>query len=314
MMPDDLSTVSVTIEQRDATVEELCVNGEAVGRIDITENFSTWKLTEHGTKLGLEIGPAQVLSFVHKSLIKTLVAMVERQLLQIATGSALTDGDRNLLYPELRAYLGYTAFPVLRHPLVYMVPYSASSHEAVMANARFEHISKQLDTALQERTWVKYIHLYERPYRLEAFGHVAAHMDDEEYWETLSGIWTDSENINQNIGLWKKFWSSKRPARECVMDEEERAAFAAMPETLTIYRGTTPASNVRGMSWTLTPRTAHWFGNRYVRSAHYFFATAEVAKADVLAYLLRRNETEIVVLSSKLRNMRREKVKVTKRR
>jgi L-amino acid N-acyltransferase YncA len=96
--------------------------------------------------------------------------------------------------------------------------------------------------------------------------------------------------------------------REQVMDEQEREALAGMPEILTVYRGASVASNIKGLSWTLTEQTAHWFGRRFRRGAYYYLATAEVAKADVLAYLLGRHETEIVVLPSRLRNVTRRRI------
>lgn len=319
-MFDETTTVGVTVLKRDPTAIDICVKGVAIGTITVIEESSSWELNETGANMGLEITPMQVSKFISEALPNTLVATVERQLLRIGSGGSLTDQDRNLLNPELQTYLNQTTFGflALRHPLVYVVPYCGSPMEAVMANARLEQISEALEVSLRESDWSQYVFRYERPYRLEAFGEIVYNIDDDvEYWELLSHIWTDSENIYQNLDLWLEYWASDRAGREHVMNENERSVLAFMPDKLTIYRGTRQSDEdempEKGMSWTLSEKTARWFGNRYVRSGYFNLLSAEIAKTDVLALLLGRNEEEIVVLPDNLRKLRQKRIKVTRR-
>lgn len=78
---------------------------------------------------------------------------------------------------------------------------------------------------------------------------------------------------------------------EAVMFDNEHDAFAAMPDILTVYRGTsgiTQAAARWGMSWTTEEATAAWFANR--NDGFPLLLRANVTKSNVLAYFLHENE------------------------
>ena len=88
------------------------------------------------------------------------------------------------------------------------------------------------------------------------------------------------------------------------MSEQERACLAALPDTLTVYRGY-DRRNRSGWSWTLRGAC------RVVREA--ILATPRersagrgrrVAKSDIIAYFAERQESEIVVNPGKVRGVR----------
>ena len=84
------------------------------------------------------------------------------------------------------------------------------------------------------------------------------------------------------------------------MHEEERNAFTALPDRLTIYRGLhIKKSTLRGLLWTLDRQRAEWFANRRAKRRPYL-VEAEVLKSDVRAHFLDRGEAEIVVLPNRL--------------
>ena len=86
------------------------------------------------------------------------------------------------------------------------------------------------------------------------------------------------------------------------MSAYERRYLASLPNRLTIYRGS-QSKRIRGWSWTLDQKKAHWFANRWARlnfgKPH--IATGKVKKSDVIAYFSRRKEKEIIIDPSKVK-------------
>lgn len=202
-------------------------------------------------------------------------------------------------YPELdkelqdAIYEGEN-FNMIRHPLVNTV-YSGKPTNRMM-NRILAEKKKQLEIAIAEGNFAKYVFMHERPYRLGAFDNWVNDIqfpDGKEYWEVLRDIWTDSENIWQNKLIWRKRLTALYPDREFFMTEDERQLLAAMPDRLTIYRGCKD-NNKSGYSWTLDIDVAKWFSKRFKGKANVL--TKTVLKEDVFAYVTSRNEQEIIYL------------------
>lgn len=210
---------------------------------------------------------------------------------------------REPLNSELEPWVEDTdAFgPMLRHPLVYMIlgnPVDGIYPFGAQANAAFEAKQKGLIEARKEKNWGVLLNVYyERPYRLYAFEQVCEDMTDEEYWDHLGDIWTDSENIWQNELQWIEFLTSDRVGREHMMDEEEHAALMAAPATLNVYRGFHMEGREEGCSWTLERARAEWFARRYTRDDDKAqIAIGTCSKDDVIAHFMGRGEAEVVIL------------------
>jgi hypothetical protein len=114
-----------------------------------------------------------------------------------------------------------------------------------------------------------------------------------EYWTLVGSVWTDSENIRQSLSFWKRLWSSDAPGRHFAMNREERVRFAEMPETISVWRGTSFKSSINGLAWTFDVEKAEWFARRFHRRKS-FIVWGQVEKDDVCAVFLRRNESEVV--------------------
>lgn len=204
------------------------------------------------------------------------------------------------LAPELAEYLeeGQTErgvdFPVVRHPLVYAVPYLPQ------LNNRYNELLRQKLSAVQRakdnNDWLLYIMLHERPYRGNAFGEVQDALSDVDYWEILADLWRDSENIRQNAEMWEDFLTAPRGSKENLMSEDEREALAAMADRFTIYQGHT-FDRDDGWSWTTDEKTAVWFARRFasMEDSTPLVTVATVDKSEVVAYFLGRGEHEIIV-------------------
>lgn len=199
------------------------------------------------------------------------------------------------LHRDLRPHLfnGRAFGKVLKHPLVFGIPYLESWNP--MYNQQYLHKKKALEDARQNKKWSSYIFLHERPYRINALSDIAHEMTDQEYWEMLGSVWSDSENLWQYKHYLAWLLNAKREHKEFMMDEEERAFYAKLPDQFIIYRGH-HVHNRTGYSWTLSYGKAWWFANRFAaNNKRLGVVSGTVEKKDICAVLLGRNEFEVVV-------------------
>ena len=124
---------------------------------------------------------------------------------------------------------------------------------------------------------------------------------DRDFYECFRHVWIHSEGGSLNKSLWLTMMGSPRPGKEkWLMTKEELSLFESLPETVTIYRGST-TNKVNGLSWTTDKDKAIWFGNRFnfVNSKpplnkECCVTTGQIAKSDIFAVFLARGESEIV--------------------
>lgn len=210
------------------------------------------------------------------------------------------------LCPELRAYLERPRkkgdWPMLRHPLVYAVPYTAQMN--ALYNAQFKDRKERTEEKMKAKDYEGYVWMHERPYRLNAFIEVMRVIapSPRRYGELLVEIHRDTENLSQNLSTWLMLWeeAERIGALGATMTTEERDALAALPATVTIYRGT-DGRGWRGLSWTLDRNRAIWFANRFKAHRVGYCWKAEVRKADIYAFTNGRSENEIIVSPSKVK-------------
>jgi hypothetical protein len=160
-------------------------------------------------------------------------------------------------------------------------------------NAQLKHKREATQKFLKAKDFSSYIFMHERAYRLNAFLDVQNEMSNKEYWELLASIWTDSENIWQNLPIWKKLFKSKRPDRKYLMDEEEQNIYNSLPDVVTAHRGH-QGKNKNGLSYTLDKDKAKWFANRWKQRGK--VDTIQIPKSKIIAYFSVRNESEIIVI------------------
>jgi hypothetical protein len=201
---------------------------------------------------------------------------------------------------------------MLKHPLVFSM--MLTPMEYGLLNKQYEAKLKARDEAFDKNKWGSYVFLHERPYRLRAFAEAADFMSDREYWELLSSIWTDTENLWQNQEEWAKLLAEPREGRrKYFMDAEERRKFKALPEQITVFRGYTTSheDGHLGHSWTLSRTRAEWFARRFLHreGEEPRLAIGHVRKRDVVGLLEGRAEQELVIADpSKVRGVRCQSV------
>lgn len=199
------------------------------------------------------------------------------------------------LHKDLAQFLDVksNSFPTLRHPLVYSIPYSPRLN--ALLNKQYEQKTKRSTILLEKGNYEGYVFMHERPWRFQAFQKVFAKLNDQQYWELLNSLWTDSENIWQNKTGWKMFFRARYGSRHLFMSKEDKKVFDKLPDEITIYRGYTKGRNKSGYSYTLDKAKAKWFSTRFNRIGGEVL-TRVVKKKDVLAYTNARGEKEIVII------------------
>lgn len=209
-------------------------------------------------------------------------------------------GRQEELHPDLLpwTYESPTLGTCIKHPFIFSIMHIDALNATINHGYKQKQHMYREHKAKREFSAVIFA-VYERAYRLYGFAEIAGDLDDEEYWELLGAMWTDSENIHENEQQWMEFLSDERPMQDRMMEEEERAALAAMPETLTVYRGFEVEERHEGLSWTLDKAKAVWFAKRLHIPDHGHtprVATATVQKTDVIAHFTGRGESEIVAM------------------
>jgi len=210
---------------------------------------------------------------------------------------------------ELQAYLETDGdFPMIRHPLVFAVPFLEIPEEVDRVNKQLAAKKEMVDKALANRRWSEFVFLHERPYRIGAFQEIHPDMTDREYWPLLRDVWTDSENIFQNHIEWWEALTSPRQRRVLFTSSADRAVLKKLPETIHVYRGTTQVEmdgHYLGFSWTLSEEKAVWFAKRFQRPSDGppVIASADLLTKHAIGYIDGRGEQEIVVEPKELQRL-----------
>jgi hypothetical protein len=134
--------------------------------------------------------------------------------------------------------------------------------------------------------------------RMAALLQLRPRMERSEWLRALCEYWSVCDRIGYHLKELKGELGTKGPLRE-MMNEEELAAYDALPEEVTVYRGC-GAGNREGASWSLDRSVAEKFPflNRY-RVWQPGLITGRVKKKNILACKLDRNEHEIISFSVK---------------
>ena len=200
------------------------------------------------------------------------------------------------LHFELQPYLEEpeNSFAMLRHPLVFGVPYTP--HMNAVYNAQLRQKKEMLQKAEEKKAWGSWVFIHERPYRFQALDEIKDKIEsDKEYWNILGEVWSDSENIWQVEDTAICLLESERSEPKHLMNEEEYNFLQSLPDEIAIYRGHQKV-NRDGYSWTLCPWRAKWFAQRYQQVAEPVAVTRGYVPTEwVYAYLGGRGEMEIVV-------------------
>jgi hypothetical protein len=136
---------------------------------------------------------------------------------------------------------------------------------------------------------------------------------NRDFWECLRYVWTHSEGASNNKEFWLNMFGSMRPGKqEWLITKEEAEYLNGLPEMVTVFRGSS-INKVNGLSWTTDKAKAIWFGDRFnFGSGNPPFdkpccvTTGQIARADIFAVFLNRQESEIVCDPKKVKRKSKE--------
>jgi hypothetical protein len=193
------------------------------------------------------------------------------------------------LRPELLPYYeesgGSLGWPMLRHPLVYSIPFGSWK----MANEMFERKTERVKELMAEGNYSSALWYYERPYRLTMLmlWWKEKRFDLEGLREMLPTVWIDTEHPKQ-FGYAKLVKLFRTTGFLTDMPGLEE------PYPCTVYRGCLPIDK-RGISWTLLREKATWFAHRLNEPGKGRVYEATVPAEAVLAVFTGRGEAEVLV-------------------
>lgn len=167
-----------------------------------------------------------------------------------------------------------------------------------------QNIVKSIDAVT---SYLQFIHLVRAPY-LPAFFKFTRHfLSLSDYSSFLASMWTMVEfpNADDNITAPEFVKHFRRADKTLLMDEDEYKQYLSLPEEITVYRGIRGRGSLEALSWTLDVEKAEWFAKRWNKGGKVYSAKAK--REDVLAVFTSRNEDEIVVDYTKLKNIVLEK-------
>ena len=148
--------------------------------------------------------------------------------------------------------------------------------------------------------------LINTPWSLFFINLVEPYLSAEDFAALLKDAFMGMEqpNMDSNISTTQIKNYFKKCDKNALMEEEELEVYNSLPDIVTVYRGVTSYNNkkIEVLSWTIDPEVAKWSANRYEEHGQVYAAT--ISKKHILAYFGGRNEAEVIVDPSKLKDIK----------
>ena len=168
-----------------------------------------------------------------------------------------------------------------------------------------EEAKSQRAAALRDGNYENYIWLHGQRDRLSAFVQINKLLDNKTYWSLLGRIWRTADVHFSELGLWRDILEDpERGYNECFMVVPDRKFFSltpskgGLPPVFTVFRGFGVAGGEDGFSWTMDRDVACGFARRFRHSDNTGpgVATGTISRRDVIGYMHKEGEREIVCL------------------
>ena len=129
--------------------------------------------------------------------------------------------------------------------------------------------------------------------------------DEKTCGNALGEIWAMLENNDSTDEETKSLMLTwlLNADKNVIMNKDDLLVYNSLPDKITIYRGIQPNESAKGFSWSLSVDTAAWFAQRFEPKGGVYSLT--VNKKHVIAYINTRNEKEIIVDYTKIKEPKR---------
>lgn len=177
-----------------------------------------------------------------------------------------------------------------------VIPYYDIYNEEDLNKVR-STLKKVIDTT---KDYQHFAIIVNKPYLLTFFKYTKDFLSNEDYSKFLSTAWTYTEypNNDANVSTRELIYYFKKADKNILMSKDELEAYNKLDDLIAVYRGVKPGAKVRALSWTTDKKVASWFADRYEKNGKVYKGV--IAKKDIFAYFLSRNEYEVVINHSKL--------------
>lgn len=158
-------------------------------------------------------------------------------------------------------------------------------------------LKKVIDTT---KDYQHFVIIVNKPYLLTFFKYTKDFLSNEDYSKFLSTAWTYTEypNNDVNVSTRELIYYFKKADKNILMSKDELEAYNKLDDLIAVYRGVKPGAKVRALSWTTDKKVASWFADRYKKRGKVYKGV--IAKKDIFAYFLSRNEYEVVINHNEL--------------
>lgn len=224
------------------------------------------------------------------------------------------DAAKHVAISLLHTHINETKFS----PMVVQHPFTSSAFVGIKTKDEMELLNI-LESAENRNKWYEFMErqitnaddvyrifmMVNKPYALTFLKLASKHLSFDDFSKILGDAWVMSENPNCDANVSKKelveFFAAADP--EVIMTPEERKELAELDDIVTVYRGVTSynADNVRALSWSLDYDKANWFAHRFDENGTVY--QAQIEKRNILALFNGRNEAEVIVIPSALKQI-----------
>jgi hypothetical protein len=231
---------------------------------------------------------------------------------------------------------GTHQIPVLSHPFYHQILYAPLFHE--WANRGMAQKEEAIRRMIKDGKVLEMVWIYERPYRCnyihylwsvlmdceweEAPGFPEAwddlieplrnaiydqyRADPKPFWNKCRSVWTDNENIWQEVDKWNDLWFDQDDA-SLWMDDENQERLLALPKKVEVWRGD---CNDGGWSFTLDQKMAEFFAKRPYNEPTGEVVRLEVPKDAIYCFIGDRGEEEVILLEEDLTEFELERYSI----
>lgn len=207
-------------------------------------------------------------------------------------------------------------WPMLRHPLVFQIPYLPTMNR--LCNEQYRHKRKQVRQAMDDGDYHHVVWLHERPYRPRALWDLAGTVGGHEKWlrgnpDLVLEVWIDTEFPHQVSAEWRAifgaFTNQGEPRAVLAANEDDHEFVRRLAgRNVTVYRGHQSHTGRRGFSYSLDWEVAEFFARRFAQNKTPEVSQFSIEGSKVIGYSNARSESEIIALPEHVNHIRTVKL------